>query len=220
MAGWSMSASACRSDSKRATTSRVSMPALISLRSEVGPARRRGAGVEDLGDGWVVHERQRLPLGFEARHHFARIHARLDQLDSDAPANRLLLLGQPHLTHAALADQLEQTIGTDYRSGGRLTRSDRAGDELLFAVPRDCGAFVAWTVLIACSGLLNRHVGSSSLRHLFSLAQANTREPCPTGFRADHGHSERAPDSRQLFSRRCGNVRFCNEARSARFAGF
>src|ERR1039458_5704731 len=111
------------------------------LHHEVGPALRRGAGVEDFGDGRVVHERQRLPLGFEARHHFARIHARLDQLDSDAPANRLLLLGQPHLTHAALADQLEQTIGTDYRAGGRLTRSDRAGDELLFAVPRDCGAF-------------------------------------------------------------------------------
>ena len=31
MAGWFISANACRSDSKRATTSRVSMPDLISL---------------------------------------------------------------------------------------------------------------------------------------------------------------------------------------------
>lgn len=64
MAGWSISASACRSDSK-------------------------------------------------PRHHIVRVHADLDQFDADTAADRLLLLGQPHLTHAALADKLEQMIGTD-----------------------------------------------------------------------------------------------------------
>ena len=64
MAGWSISASAWRSDSKRCD-------------------------------------------------HLARVHAGLDQLDGDAASHRLLLLGQPDFAHAALADQLQQMIGTD-----------------------------------------------------------------------------------------------------------
>src|ERR1017187_9873199 len=133
----------------------MGMPVTYSITKYGRPCGVEPASKTLAMAGWSMSAS--LPLGFEARDHFALFHARLDQLDRDAPANGLLLLGQPHLTHAALADQLEQTIGTDYRAGGRLTRSDRAGDELLFAVPRDCGAFVAWTVLIACSGLLNRH---------------------------------------------------------------
>ena len=42
--GWSISASACRSASKRATTSRVSMPSLISL-----SATRAADGLRLLG---------------------------------------------------------------------------------------------------------------------------------------------------------------------------
>ena len=63
------------------------------LHDEVRPSLRRGTRVEHLGDSWVVHQGQSLALGLEARHHLARVHARLDQLDGDAPANRLLLLG-------------------------------------------------------------------------------------------------------------------------------
>jgi len=39
IAGWSISASACRSDSKRATIDRVSMPGLINL---IATVRRTG----------------------------------------------------------------------------------------------------------------------------------------------------------------------------------
>src|ERR1022692_1608425 len=72
------------------------------------------ASVEDFGDTRVVHKRQRLPLGLETRHYFARVHAGLDQLKGDAAAHGLLLLGQPPLAHAALADWLEQLMGADH----------------------------------------------------------------------------------------------------------
>ena len=48
------------------------------LHHEVRPALRSGAGIEHLGDGRMVHERQRLALGFKPRHHFTRVHADLD----------------------------------------------------------------------------------------------------------------------------------------------
>ena len=83
------------------------------LHGEVGTAFGRRPGVEDLGDGRVVHQRQGLALGFEARDNLARVHAGLDELDSDAAAHRLLLLRQPDLTHSALTDQFEQLVGPD-----------------------------------------------------------------------------------------------------------
>ncbi len=87
---------------------------------EVRRALRRGAGIEHLGDGGVVHQGQGLALGFEARHHFARVQAGFDQLESDAPAHRLLLHGQPDFAHAAFTDFLEQMIVTDHSSPVRL----------------------------------------------------------------------------------------------------
>ena len=82
----------------------------------------------------MIHQRQRLPLGLEARHHFARVHAGFDQLDGDAAAHGLLLLGQPDFAHAALANPLQQMIGTDDPAGGRLSWCDGAGDDFAFAV--------------------------------------------------------------------------------------
>src|SRR5207247_8699377 len=41
------------------------------------------AGVEDLGDVGMIHQRQRLPLGFEAGDHLACVHPRLDDLQRD-----------------------------------------------------------------------------------------------------------------------------------------
>ena len=82
------------------------------LHHEVRAAFRSGAGVEDFGDCGVVHQRQGLPFGFEARHHFARVHTRFNQLEGHAAANRLLLLGQPDFAHSAFADPLQQ-IGKD-----------------------------------------------------------------------------------------------------------
>ena len=84
------------------------------LHGEVGPSLGRGAGIENLGDRRMIHQRQCLPLRLETRHHFARIHACLDQLDGDPAAHRLLLLCEPNLAHAALANELKQIIGVDF----------------------------------------------------------------------------------------------------------
>ena len=81
MFGWSISASAWRSASKRAMTSFVSMP-------------------------------------------------ELDDLERDAAAHRLLLLGHVDDAAAALADLLQQLVGADSGAGGivRRRRLDIPGD--------------------------------------------------------------------------------------------
>ncbi len=40
----------------------------------------------------VIHQRQRLSLGFKARHHLPRVHAQLDDLECDAAAHWFFLL--------------------------------------------------------------------------------------------------------------------------------
>ena len=63
----------------------------------------------------MLHERERLALGLEARDEVTGVHAHLDQLDGDAAAHRLALLGFPHLAHAALADAADEVVGADAR---------------------------------------------------------------------------------------------------------
>ena len=51
---------------------------------EVRPARVGRAGVEHLGDVRMIHHRQRLPLGLEARDHLLGVHAELDNFQRNA----------------------------------------------------------------------------------------------------------------------------------------
>ena len=51
---------------------------------EVGPAGVGRAGIENLGDVRMVHQRQRLPLGLEPGDHLLGVHAELDDLERDA----------------------------------------------------------------------------------------------------------------------------------------
>ncbi|MAE76961.1 MAG: hypothetical protein CMJ85_08850 [Planctomycetes bacterium] len=54
-----------------------------------------------------------LPLEFEALQHDAGIHPELDDLDGDAPPHRLALLGEEHLSHATLAEPLQDPDSLD-----------------------------------------------------------------------------------------------------------
>ena len=82
---------------------------------EVGTTLRRRARVEHARDVRMVHQRQRLAFRLEARDDFSRVHSGLDHLERDLTADRLLLLGQPHFAHAALADGAQQPIRSDHR---------------------------------------------------------------------------------------------------------
>ena len=58
----------------------------------------------------MVHHRQRLALGFEARDDGLGVHAQLDDLECDTAADRLLLFGHIHHATAALANFLAQLV--------------------------------------------------------------------------------------------------------------
>ena len=84
------------------------------LHHEVGPARvGRAPASNTFAMSRMVHQRQRLPLGLEPGDDLRRVHARLDDLQRHAAAERVGLLGQPDLAHAAFADPLEQTVRTE-----------------------------------------------------------------------------------------------------------
>jgi hypothetical protein len=97
------------------------------LHGEVRPPFGGGPGIEDLGDGGVIHEGQRLAFRLETRHHLARVHTGFDQLKGYAAADRLPLLGHPNLAHTAFAYQLQQVIRADDALGEEAVRSRSSG---------------------------------------------------------------------------------------------
>ena len=59
----------------------------------------------------VIHQRDRLPLGFEAGEDHRRAAALgPDQLDSHLAFDRFGLFGHPDATHAAFADRLQELV--------------------------------------------------------------------------------------------------------------
>src|SRR5262249_42876079 len=96
---------------------------------EVGPARSGLAAVENAGNVGVIHEGQGLALGLKASHHLAGVHARLEDLERDSAADRLLLLGQEDDAEAALADLLQQLLRADDRAGALAERIRKGSSE-------------------------------------------------------------------------------------------
>ncbi len=79
--------------------------------------------VEHLGNVRVIHQRERLPFGIEARQHGFRVHAGLDELHRHKSLHGFRLLRPPDGTHAALADGLhERVLAGDHRAGERGRR--------------------------------------------------------------------------------------------------
>src|SRR5712664_855428 len=66
--------------------------------------------IENLGDVGVVHQRQCLPLGFKPGDHVLRVHSRLDDFQSDPPADRCLLFRHVNHPASALTYLLEQFV--------------------------------------------------------------------------------------------------------------
>ena len=83
------------------------------LHSKVGLTLFGRPRLEDPGHVRMVHHRQGLPLGLEPGDDLAGVHAQLDDLQGDPPADGLLLLGQVDNPHSALAEDFENPEGAD-----------------------------------------------------------------------------------------------------------
>ena len=57
------------------------------LHHEIRLPLRRRPGIEHLGDGRMIHDREGLPFGLKALHDRLVVHAGLDQLQRDLPPN-------------------------------------------------------------------------------------------------------------------------------------
>ena len=106
------------------------------LHHEIEPAGLGRARVEDPGDVRMLHQRQGLPLGLEARDHLPRVHAQLDDLQRHAPLHRRFLLGHEDRAETALADQLQQLVAPDDRAGALADRRACARTRRLLAARR------------------------------------------------------------------------------------
>ncbi len=101
------------------------------------------AGIEDLGDVGMVHQRQRLAFGLEAGEDGFGIHASLDQFESDRASDRLSLLGKVDRSHAPFADFLAKLVAA----------GDHGIEQRRVGVTRKCwfrggmGPPAAWTPL-------------------------------------------------------------------------
>jgi hypothetical protein len=75
----------------------------------------------------VIHQRERLPLGFEARDDAPRFHPELDDFQRHVPADGFRLLGEIDHAAAALADFFEQFVAADAVADFFLAGQQRRG---------------------------------------------------------------------------------------------
>ena len=97
------------------------------LHDEIRTALRGCTGVEDARDGRMIHDRQRLALGFEPRDDLRGIHTGLDDLQGDLTTNGVSLLGEPHFAHPAFADAPQEAVRPNHFDRARRRRL-RLGD--------------------------------------------------------------------------------------------
>src|SRR5262249_17531062 len=81
-------------------------------------------GVEYVRDVGMIHQGESLTFGLEASHNVTRVQARLDHLEGDVPADRMLLARQVDDAHTAFAEHADRGIHAEAltRFGGRLHR--------------------------------------------------------------------------------------------------
>ena len=93
--------------------------ALHILHGKVRLAFGRGTGVENLGDGGVIHHGKRLPLQIEAYQCGLVIAGCFDDLQRNLPFDGSGLFRQPHLSHPTFAQFPDQPIGPNRTQAGR-----------------------------------------------------------------------------------------------------
>ncbi len=98
---------------------------------EKRPTRFCRCGVQHPGDVGVVHHGQRLPFRVEALEHGLCVHPRFDEFERDLAFDRLGLLGDPDLAHAAFADLFDEGVAASDDGAGFGVRAVVAGRHLL-----------------------------------------------------------------------------------------
>src|SRR4051812_2464333 len=83
---------------------------LDQFHDKVRPTSVGCTGIQHPGNVGMIHEGQRLALGFEAGDNTFGVHAQLDHFKSDPTPDRFLLLGHIDNSAAAFADLLEQLV--------------------------------------------------------------------------------------------------------------
>ena len=106
------------------------------LHREVRAALGRRPRVVDARDVRMIHQSQGLSLGIEASQDFLGVHAPLDQLERDRPANGHVLLRLVDDAHAAFADFPQDAVGTDAPRAVTAGRRRRLGKGRAVAVVR------------------------------------------------------------------------------------
>jgi hypothetical protein len=84
---------------------------------EKRPAYLSCSGITNASDIRMIHHRQRLPFGVKARHDILGIHPQLNDFQSHAPSDWLLLLGHVHDAATAFTQFLQEFIPSDASAG-------------------------------------------------------------------------------------------------------
>jgi hypothetical protein len=71
------------------------------------------AGIVNLGDVRMLHEREGLSLRFKTGDNFARVHARFDDLQGERPPNRFMLESTENDPKSAFPDFLKELEATN-----------------------------------------------------------------------------------------------------------
>jgi len=87
--------------------------AVDQLHREIGASAIGRSRVEGAGNRRMIHHRERLALGLEAGDDLFGIHAKLDDLESDPPLERLTLLGHVDDTHSTFTQDLKDPVRSD-----------------------------------------------------------------------------------------------------------
>ena len=169
---------------------RVSGRPLTSSMTKKGRPIRRQAAVENAGDVGMVHQGQGLPLLLEALQHGLGVHAGLDELQRDLAFDRLGLLGDPDLAHAAFADLLHQRVAAgDDRAGRGVRAVVRGAGEGRQAHPRAEACGSPWRRGPVATG------GRSSRLPDFSWAASSASTAARSSGRPAHAWSRKAARS-------------------------
>ena len=89
----------------------------------------------------MVHQRQRLSLGFESSDYLTRVHPEPDHFERHLPVDRFVLLGQIDHSPSALAELAQQFVAAD--SGPQsVLRAQINGVSLFWMVQKTSGRLV------------------------------------------------------------------------------